>query len=225
MIFFRIAGMFLIVMPVTFLTAFFSLRLTFDYPHILREPTDYILRRFAEGGSRLIVFWYIFTISAVLIIPMALFFQLVFVEQHRYLATSAAVVGAIGGLVQTMGSLRWVFLVPSLANQYHSDRVTPATREAVTVAFLAFHRYAGTALGEHLGSLLTGVWTILISSMMFSTPLFGPSLAVMGIISAVGILTGLFEPAGWRLAGGISTLGYIGWAFWLLIAGVLLIQV
>ena len=161
--------------------------------------------------------------TAMLIIPMALFFQLVFVEQHRQLATSAAVVGALSGLVLAIGLFCWVFLVPSLAKQYNADSATPATREAVAVVFHAFHRYAGVAVGEHLGSLLTVVWTILISSMMFSTPIFGSPLAIIGIISALGILAGLFEPTGWKPAGAINAAGYIVWLLWLLISGVILI--
>jgi hypothetical protein len=223
MIFFRIAGIILIVMPITFMIAFFALRRTFEYPGIRRKPTDYILKRFAEGGSRLIALWYVFAMSAVFIIPMALFFQLVFVEQHRYLATSAAVLGALSGLVQAIGLLRWVFLVPGLAKQYNADSTTPTTREAVAVVFHAFHQYAGIAIGEHLGYLLTGVWTILISSMMFSTPIFGAPLAIIGIISALSILVGLFEPTGWKPAGAINAIGCIVWSLWLLISGVILI--
>jgi hypothetical protein len=223
MIFFRIAGIILIVLPIVFMIAFFALRRTFEYPGIRRKPTDYILKRFAEGGSRLIALWYIFAMSAVLIIPMALFFQLVFVEQHRYLATSAAVVGALSGIVQAIGLLRWVFLVPGLAKQYNADSATLTTRETVAVVFRAFHQYAGVAIGEHLGYLLTGVWTILISSMMFSTPIFGAPLAIIGIISALSILVGLFEPTGWKPAGAINTIGHIVWSFWLLISGVILI--
>jgi hypothetical protein len=223
MIFYRIAGIILIVLPITFMIAFFALRRTFEYPGIRRKPADYILKRFAGGGSRLIALWYVFALSAVLIIPMALFFQLVFVEQHRYLATSAAVVGALSGLVQAVGRLLWVFVVPGLAKQYNADSATPTTREAVTVVFNAFHHYAGVAVGEHLGYLLTGVWIILISSMMFSTPIFGAPLAIIGIISALGILVGLFEPTGWKPAGAINTAGYIVWSLWLFICGVILI--
>ena len=223
MIFFRIAGIILIVLPVAFNLAFFALGRAFDYPGILRQPTDHILKRFAEGGSRLIALWYAFAFTAVLFIPLALMFQLVFVEQHQYLAISSAVVGALAGLVQAIGLFRWVFLVPSLAAQYNSNAATPASREAVSVVFHAFHQYAGVAIGEHLGYLLTGVWTLLISSMMFSTPIFGTLLAITGIVAAVGILAGLLEPTGWKLAGAINAIGYIVWSVWLLISGVILV--
>ncbi|MCC7206043.1 MAG: DUF4386 domain-containing protein [Anaerolineae bacterium] len=224
MIFFRIAGVLLIVLPLMFTAAFFSLKRTFDYPAILRRPTENILKRFTEGGPRLIFWWYAFTVSAVLIIPTALFFQLAFVEQHQYLATSAGIVGALSGIVQAIGHVYWVFLAPSLAKQYNAEATTPTSRETVTVVFRAFHQYAGVAIGQHLGYLLTGVWTLLISSMMFSTPIFGAPLAILGIVAALGILAGLFEPAGWKPASAISATGYLVWSVWLFIAGVMLLR-
>jgi hypothetical protein len=32
------------------------------------------------------------------------------------------------------------------------------------MVFEAFHRYAGMAVGEHLGYLSTSVWTVLVAS-------------------------------------------------------------
>jgi hypothetical protein len=225
MIFFRIAGIILIVFSIAYVISFFALNRTFGYPGITRKPTNDILRRFADGGPRLIAFWYAFAMSAVLIIPMSLFFQLVFVESHRYLATSAAVVGALNGLVQAVALFRWIFLVPNLAKQYSTPSDSPATRDAVAVVFHAVHRYVGIGIGEHLGSLLTGVWTLLISSMMFSTPIYGSTLAIVGMVAAIAILVGLMEPVGWKAAATINTIGYLVWAGWLLVSGVILLGV
>ena len=47
----------LIAVPIAFNLAFFELRRTFDYPGILREPPDVILRRFAAGGTPLLLRW------------------------------------------------------------------------------------------------------------------------------------------------------------------------
>ena len=49
-----VTGTFLILVPIGFNVAFFSLGRTFDYPDILRRPTDEILRRFHAGGTALI---------------------------------------------------------------------------------------------------------------------------------------------------------------------------
>jgi hypothetical protein len=220
---FRITGLVLILVPIAFNVVFFALGRAFEYPNILRKPTDYILKRFAEGGSRLIALWYAFAVTALLAIPMSLLFQLVFSEQQPQLAAVSAIIGVLSGLVQAMGLFRWTFLVPSLAAQYNAPTATPATRDAVAVVFNAFHQYVGVAIGEHLGYLFTGTWTILVSIMMFSSPIFSQLLGIFGIISALGIMAGLAEPAGWKPAGAINAISYILWSLWLVVSGVTLL--
>jgi hypothetical protein len=45
------AGLLLSVMPVAFNVAFGMLAARFDYPDILRRPTDAVLSRFETGGT------------------------------------------------------------------------------------------------------------------------------------------------------------------------------
>jgi hypothetical protein len=220
---FRITGLILIALPIAFNIVFFALGRAFEYPGILRQPTEYILKRFTAGGSRLIALWYVFALTALAAAPLALLFQLVFIEDHPQLAAASAIVGVLSALVQTMGLFRWTFLVPALAAQYNAESATAATRDAVGVVFDAFHQYIGVAVGEHLGYMFTGAWTILISLMMLTSTLFSPLIGILGIASAVGILTGLLEPAGWKPAGAINAMSYILWSLWLIIAGIVLI--
>lgn len=219
---YRVTGLVLILLPLAFNIIFFALGRAFDYPNILRQPTDVIFKRFTAGGPRLIALWYVFALTAVAAIPLALLFQLVFVAQHPSLAGMSAIVGALSGLVQAMGLLRWPLLVPTLAAQY-TEAATAEQRSAVAVVFNAFHQYIGVVVGEHLGYLFNGAWTILISVMMFTSPIFSPLLGVLGIVSAVGILTGLLEPAGWKPAGMINAMSYILWSLWLIVSGITLL--
>lgn len=220
---YRITGFVLIALPVAFNIVFFMLGRAFEYPDILRKPTGYILQRFTEGGRRLVTLWYLFALTALLAIPMALLFEGVFADRFPQLALASAIIGVLSGLVQAMGLLRWPLLVPTLAAQYHAADATPTQRETLAVVFNAFHQYIGVVVGEHLGYLFTAGWTILISVMMFSTPLFGPVIGIFGIVSAVGILAGMLEPAGWKPAGAINAISYIVWSLWLIVSGVILL--
>ena len=89
--------------------------------------------------------------------------------------------------------------------------------------FEGFHRYAGMAVGEHLGYLSTSIWTLLAASVMLRSALFGRWLGVSGIILALGIAAGLLEPAGLELAGTINMISYLAWAVWLIVVGVVLL--
>ncbi|MDX2161389.1 MAG: DUF4386 domain-containing protein [bacterium] len=218
---YRSTGILLIALPIAFNVLFFALGRAFDYPAILRQPTDTILRRFAAGGQRLVTLWYLFAFTALLAVPLALLLQYIFPEQPE-LAAASALMGVLSGLVQAMGLLRWPLLMPSLAGQYLADGATAAARDAVGVVFQAFHQYMGVVVGEHLGYLFTGAWTILIGVMMLTSPLFSPVLGIIGIVAAAGILIGLLEPAGWKPAGAINALSYIAWSLWLIAAGLTL---
>lgn len=217
-----VTGILMILLPITFNATFFSLARAFEYPDILRKPTDHILKRFTEGGTRLLMLWYLFALTALLAIPVALLLQRVFPDQPE-LAAASAIIGVISGVVQAMGLLRWSLLVPSLAQQYNAPGASQATKDAVAVVFNAFHTYVGTVVGEHLGYMFTGAWTILLSIMMFSAPTFGPILGIVGIIGALGILTGLAEPFGWKPAGAINAMSYVLWSLWLIVSGVALL--
>jgi hypothetical protein len=73
----------------------------------------------------------------------------------------ATAFGVVAGMVQFLGLVRWPFLILYLADSYTDPAASGATRESVVVVFEAFNRYAGVAVGEHLGYLFTGLWTAL----------------------------------------------------------------
>jgi hypothetical protein len=160
--------------------------------------------------------------TALLAIPASFLVQAVFADQPQ-LAQASALMGVLSGLVQTMGLLRWPLLVPSLAAQYTTPDATPAQKDAIGVVFQAFHQYVGVVVGEHLGYLFTAAWTVLICLMVLNSPLFSPLIALLGIVAAVGILTGLLEPAGWPPAGMINAMSYLLWSAWMVMVGVGLI--
>src|SRR6186997_3619708 len=60
----------LIAVPIAFNLAFFELGRAFDYPDILRKEPEEILRRFAAGGSGLILRWQALLLSALAMLPL-----------------------------------------------------------------------------------------------------------------------------------------------------------
>jgi hypothetical protein len=150
---------------------------------------------------------------------------------HRVLAAQeasatlsvATAFGIVAGVAQTLGFLRWPFLVPHLASAYLAPGASEAQRAAAAMVFEAFHHYAGMAVGEHLGYLSTSIWTFMIALLMLRAPLFGRRLGLSGMALAMGVATGLLEPAGLELAGTINALSYLGWALWLVVVGIVLV--
>lgn len=223
MIISKLTGLLLILLPVAFNVVFFLLQRNFEYPDILRKPTDYILRRFNEGGTQLIATWYAFAFTGVLFIPVAILVHQTFASEGTPYMTLATTIGVLAGLVQFFGLIRWTFLVPYLAKAYFEQDATQATRDSITVVFQAFHRYAGVAIGEHLGYLLTSIWTALIALAVTQSPLLSTWLGWIGFLPAIGIFIGLFEEAGFKAAGAINAISYILWSLWLIIVGIVLL--
>lgn len=209
----------LIVVPVWFNVAYALLAWRFSYPGILREPTFVILDRLRTGGAGLLLLWWFFALSALAFIPFAVFTAPLIGDST--LATFTLVVGVAAALVQALGLLRWVFLVPHLARESASG----ADPKTVDLVFQSFHRYLGVAVGEHLGYLGTGLWTVLVSIGLWpGAPLwFTVSGLVIGAMLLLGSLefVGPFEKDGWKLAGILVPIGYILWSIWLIVLVVL----
>lgn len=220
----RLTGLLLVIVPLVFTVCFTLLQMQFEYPDILRQPTADVLTKFQAGGVSLLASWYVLTLSAILFILVVVLFHAVMGGKDAPVTLWVATTfGVVAGLAQTLGFLRWPFVVPFLARSYLDPSATDAQRAAAVMVFEAFHRYAGMAVGEHLGYLSTSVWTFLVAYLMLRSPLFGRWLGWSGMILAVGVAIGLLEPAGWEPAGTINALSYLAWAVWLMVVGVVLI--
>lgn len=211
-------GLSLIALAVLFNLPFARLAQTFNYPDILRQPTETILAAFTAGGPALIATWYVFALSAMLMIPVSLAHAF---ARHRLttapeLAISAALIGTLAGLLQAMGLLRWVLVVPGLA----------ATGD--TQGFALIDAYAGMGLGEHLGMLLTAFHVALISLIQHRegarlTCLIG---AATTLLIALGGMEGPALALGLNgTAFGLAAIaGYLFLSLWLVISGVALLR-
>jgi hypothetical protein len=141
----------------------------------------------------------------------------------------ATTIGVLAGLVQMLGLLRWVYLVPSLARAHVDPQSSPADREATVAIFRAFHQYLGVGVGEHLGYLLTGLWSVLIGVGVTQSSVMPTWLGWPGIVIGTGLaiasaeFLGPNEERGWGLVGAAIPVLYIAWSLWLLGMGIALI--
>jgi hypothetical protein len=212
---------FLIGLPIVFNVAYGLLAWKFSYPGILREPTDVILTRFRAGGSSLILLWWLFALSALgfIAIPI-LASDYLFAERLRI---AILIVGVFAGAVQALGLLRWVFLVPFLAREAEAG----ADPKTIDLVFQSFHRYLGVAVGEHLGYIATGIWSILVGFAIWFPG--AEWLAIPGIVIGAMLIVGAlefvgpFEREGWKVAGWLVPIGYILWSVWMVLLGIMLL--
>jgi len=223
----------LILVPVAFNLAFFSLARAFDYPDILRRPTDEILRRFDAGGPGLILRWEALLLSALAMLPLVALLTVTLAATGGLTAV-ALVLGVAAALVQGLGLVRWPFAVPELARRWvAADDLDPAdgaaARLSIETTFVTLHRLFGIGIGEHLGYLFTGLWTLATGCSIVTTGRIPEWLGWLAIPIGIALLVGTLEFVGrnerdgWPLAGRIVPIAYIAWSLWLVALGVALI--
>jgi hypothetical protein len=223
------AGLLLIAVPLAFNAAFALLAARFDYPDVLRRPTHEVLARFAAGGTPLVLLWWAFALTAVLLAPLVVLLARAIGDADATLLAVATTLGVLASLVQFLGLARWPFLVPYLARTAADPQASEARREAVDVVFQSFNRYLGVAVGEHLGYALTGAWTALTGVALTQTAAAPDWLGVAGIVLGPLLMlcslefVGGHERDGWRLAERLTPVTYVVWSLWLAATGVALL--
>jgi hypothetical protein len=222
-----VAALLLIAVPIAFNVAFIELGRAFDYPNILRKEPDEILRRVAAGGSGLLLRWQALLVCALAMLPLVALLAVV-LDASPALTVLSIVTGAAAALVQALGLVRWPFAVPELARRYVAadGPDAEASRRAIEVIFATLHRLLGVGIGEHLGYLLTGAWTLLVAASILSTAVFPSWLGVIGLPIGLALLVGTLEFVGpnekdsWPLAGAIVPIAYVAWSLWLVALGI-----
>jgi hypothetical protein len=226
------AAILLIAVPIAFNVAFFALGAAFDYPDILRREPDEILRRFHAGGAGLILRWEALLVSALAMLPLVVLLA-VTLQATAGLTAAAIAFGTVAALVQALGLIRWPFAVPELARRYVATDApgldpaeAAATRRSIETTFATLHRLLGVGVGEHLGYLFTGLWTLVVGASIVQTGALpawlGWLAAPIGIALLIGTLefVGPNERDGWKLAATIVPIAYIAWSLWLIALGV-----
>jgi Domain of unknown function (DUF4386) len=223
----RVTGWLLVAGAVTFAVAATVLSSTFEWPDILREPPEVVLPAFVAGGAGLVWTWFAVAWTyAILLVPILLL-PAALGRREDPVLRAASFVGAASVLLSLIGFLRWVFVVPTLADGYVSGDAT--TRAAVAAAWMAQHQFGGALLGEHLGQLLAIGWSVTVSVLVLRTGVLWRWTGWAGLVASLLYLTGQGDVLAtavpdvpvWDLGG---LLGSTLWGLWVLALGVAVLR-
>lgn len=224
----RATGLATIALAIGFNIPFAVLGSTFDYPGILRGPAAAVLERFQEGGAGLVLTWYAFMLSAVLMVPVAvgLAATLPGLAERPTARMLALAAGCAAGILQAIGLSRWVFAVPSLARVQADPAATEAARIQAQSAFELLNNWGGVAIGEHLGQIFTVIFVATLAAVQVRRPpRLDKATGLGGLLAALLITIGLGE--GIVLATGsdpgmlglVTVFGYSAFTLWLILTG------
>jgi hypothetical protein len=222
----RTTGTLFVAGALSFGAAATVLSSTFDWPDILRQPADVVLPAFAAGGTSLVWTWFATAWTyAILIVPILLL-PTVLARRWDPVLRVATYVGATSVVLSLIGFLRWVFVVPPLADSYLTGDAT--TRAALDAAWTAQHQFGGALLGEHLGQLLAVAWSVALSVIILRTRVLPRWLGVAGLVVSALYLTNQGDILAtavpgfpvWDLGGFI---GSTAWGLWVAALGVMVL--
>ena len=225
----KLAGIFFIVGAILVNIPYTLLIMNFDYPDILRLPTAEILTRFQAGGDALIYTWLAFAWVGLPMLIGAIMLKSILAEEHSPFLETATTFGVLGFIVQVIGLLRWVFVVPILARLFTAPEADSATQASIAAVFIAVHQYGGVILGEHLGQFFIILWMSIISGIIYKSKMFSKWVSWLGwFASAIYMLaqTELFATAipSFPVIEWAGLVGSLLWLVWMIVMGVYLVK-
>lgn len=208
-----VAGLALTLTPLILQVPFGLLAAKYDYPDILLRDAGEVLTRFHDAGPSMIWTWWAYAMCTVGLLIAAI--------KMPNASTFSRTTGTIAAFAQLLGLLRWVFVVPFLADAWVANTVGHGT---LTVIFEAQHRLFGVLLGEHVGQLFMGLWT---ASIAWNQSV--KWIRALGLISASTLIIGL----GAGLARVVPMpgvvahaplIGFLLWVIWAVATGIVLLR-
>lgn len=187
----------------------------FAFPEILRATAEERLGRFHQNQTVITGAYYLMALTGLTQVVLAVMFNQCFARPGSTLLQLALVSGILAGTFQVLGFIRWPIAVPYLAEQM-AGATTSEMRAVIGLLEGLLNRYAGMAIGEHLGFVAQGAWTIFISLAMFQGRLFALPYGLVGLVlggllafSSLEQLGGMFEAIGF-LSAPVSA-AWLGW--------------
>jgi hypothetical protein len=223
----RTTGALFVIGALTFAAAATVLSSTFDWPDVLRRPADVVLPAFVAGGTPLVWTWFATAWTYALLLVPVLLLAAALGRRGDPVLHAAGYVGATSVVLSLVGFLRWVFVVPPLADSYVAGDAT--TRAAVAAAWTAQHQFGGALLGEHLGQLLAIAWSVTVSVVVLRTRLLPRWVGLTGLVVSALYLTNQGDVLAtavpgfpvWDLGG---LLGSTAWGLWVAALGVVVLR-
>ena len=92
--------------------------------------------KFREGGSRLILTWWVFGFIGIPLIYSVIGLHYILQREDTPYLITGTTCGVISLIAQFLGLLRWTFVVPTLAEVYANPTSSQGAKDAAIIALV-----------------------------------------------------------------------------------------
>jgi Domain of unknown function (DUF4386) len=222
------------VWPVLWVTLFHAIVLTggffvlvsvFSFPDILREPAADRLKLFMENYSVVVPTYFALALTGLSQAALGVLIWLCAKRRDETFLVVSVLFGVLCGAFQIMGFMRWPIVIPYIAEAMAGAKTAEAQYVVVMMEGL-MNRFAGMTIGEHLGFLGMGLWTLLLGFAIRKESFMDRRLGLAGIILGLATLVIAMEPLGGIFStwGEITAALFAFWTTWLVLMAISLIR-
>jgi len=175
--------------------AYQLLAIYFEFPDVLRFKTIDMFNLFLKNQTIVRPAYYLFTLTGITFFTIAFFIYESF-EKKTTLGRLSMAFGCLAGLLTSFGFIRWVFVIPEMANSYIENQGLESINMIIESNIKLIHSYSGVALGENLAFLFQGLWLFTLSFDLLSSQTKDKKLFIPPMLIGVGIMIYSLEQFG-----------------------------
>ncbi len=205
-------GILLIVELITQLFAISVLGSYFEFPDILRQPASVALKLFHQNQAIIVPAYYVFMVSSILYLPITALIKTraQSISPNQLWINLFQFSGIATAIFQVIGFCRWIIVLPFLSDTYFDKNTTDSVKLMIELIYETLNHYAGMTIGEHLGFIAMGCWTIALTKVVE----MGRWLKVFGQLIGFLLIAATIEQFGGTAAPLFGVLNFIANTFW-----------
>ncbi|MCE2995467.1 MAG: DUF4386 domain-containing protein [Cyclobacteriaceae bacterium] len=184
----------------------------FEFPDILRQPASVALKLFHQNQAIIVPAYYAFMASSILYLPITALIKTrvqSFPNDQLWIGLFQFS-GIATAIFQVIGLCRWILVVPFLSDAYFDKNTSDSIKPMIELIYETLNHYAGMTIGEHLGFIAMGCWTIALTKVIE----LGRWLQVTGQLIGFLLIAPTIEQFGGTAAPLFGVLNFIANTFW-----------
>jgi len=214
-------GLALVLGAISFMAVFSYLAARFDYPEVLDGTANVVLPKLLATGASGRAAWAFYAFLPLIWLPAGVGAYRAFRRTHPGAMLLALQWAVVAALSMMLGLMRWPSVHWHLAQL--QANATPEQQPVIAAIFDGLNTYLGNYIGEFLGELSFSMFFLLSSWVLLRSHATAKWVAVLGLITAIAGLVGMFRNVSAAVAPVAAVNNYL-LPMWMIVFGIVLLR-